>query len=235
MKKKKNILKKYFFLSWNYIGLCKNYIFMMIGIFFLFGLIGFFVPAPVEIEAKILELIENLLLKTQGLSAFGLIEFIFLNNFEVSLFSFIIGIFLGIFPLFVSLTNGYLVGFISVRVVAEGGIFSLWRLLPHGIFELTAIFISLGMGLRLAIIPIFNLFKKKKLQKVPSLILSFLFVLFVPFISALIFLVLNLLDVKLRKELWILIKNSLITFFVFVFPLLVVAAIIEGFLVYFLK
>ena len=33
--------------------------------------------------------------------------------------------------------------------VEKAGFFEMWRLLPHGIFELPAVFISLGLGIRL--------------------------------------------------------------------------------------
>jgi uncharacterized membrane protein SpoIIM required for sporulation len=44
--------------------------------------------------------------------------------------------------------------------VAENGIFVLWRLLPHGFFELFAVFISLGMGLKIGGF----IFQKKKIN-----------------------------------------------------------------------
>jgi len=46
--------------------------------------------------------------------------------------------------------------------VQTDGFLSLWRLLPHGIFELPAVFISLGMGLKIGMF----IFQKKKLELV---------------------------------------------------------------------
>ena len=60
----------------------------------------------------------------------------------------IFGIFLGIFPMVVAMLNGYILGFVALLSVSNEGIFVLWRLVPHGVFELPAVFISLGLGLK---------------------------------------------------------------------------------------
>ena len=62
-----------------------------------------------------------------------------------------LGVLFGIFPVAAAVTNGYLIGFVSRYAVEEYGIFVLWRLLPHGIFELPAIIISIGIGLKLGL------------------------------------------------------------------------------------
>jgi len=70
------------------------------------------------------------------------------------------GIMLSIFPVLSALVNGYVLGFVASKVSAGSGFFVLWRLLPHGIFELPALFISLGLGLKLGTF----VFQKKKLK-----------------------------------------------------------------------
>ena len=92
--------------------------------------------------------IQNLLSQTEGLSAPGLIVFIFLNNVQSSFFGVVLGFVLGVFPVLAAIANGYLVGFVGVMAVNSEGFSSLLRLLPHGIFELPAIFISFGMGIK---------------------------------------------------------------------------------------
>jgi stage II sporulation protein M len=47
----------------------------------------------------------------------------------------------------IAIVNGYLIGFVANMVVSQEGVLVLWRLLPHGIFELPAIFISIGLGI----------------------------------------------------------------------------------------
>jgi len=87
-----------------------------------------------------------------------LVSFIFFNNLQSSFLGMIFGFFLGIFSVITIVVNGYLLGFVSARVVQEGGVFVLWRLLPHGVFELPALFISMGLGLKLGM---FVFYKKR--------------------------------------------------------------------------
>jgi len=190
--KNKKILEEYK-KSWNFIKESRNFIYSVIGVFFVFLLIGFFIPTPTAISEQILKFIEELLQKTQDMGHFELISFIFFNNVQSSFFGMILGIFLGIFPLMAAIANGYLLGFVSSLVVNSEGVFILWRLFPHGIFELPAIFISLGLGLKMGTF----IFQKKKLESLKKYFL-----------------------------------NSLKVFLFFVLPLLIIAAIIEGTLIF---
>ena len=133
----------------NYIVDSKKYIYSIIVIFFASALIGFFVPLPDSVLEKLFDYIRDILAKTEGLSTWGLIEFIFLNNVQGSFFGMAFGIFFGLFPVVAAILNGFVLGIVSSMSVQVGGIFSLWRLFPHGIFELPAIFISLGLGVRI--------------------------------------------------------------------------------------
>ena len=160
----KNIYKE----SWNYIKDSKNFLWLIIGIFLFFFLIGFFVPVPEYISNKILDFIKEILGKTEGMSSLQLIKFIFLNNIQSSFFGVVFGAFFGIFPIIATIANGYLLGFVSNMAVQEAGVFSLWRLFPHGIFELPAVFISFGLGLRLGI----SIFNEKRFGTFKKNILS---------------------------------------------------------------
>jgi len=95
--------------------------------------------------------------------------------------------------LFSSIGNGYVVGFVLSKSVLDSGFSVIFNLFPHGIFELPAVFISLGMGLKLGFTFFQNNWKKKILK--------------------------NLL-------------NSLRVFVLIVFPLLIIAAIIESILIF---
>jgi len=143
--KKRFSLKNEYKKSFNYLRESRKFIYSIIVIFFYFG---FFVPAPDSLVEQILKFIQELMDKTQNMSYFELIQFIFLNNIQSSFMAMIFGIVLGIMPIIATIGNGYILGFVSALSVREKGIFVLWRLLPHGIFELPAIFISLGMGLK---------------------------------------------------------------------------------------
>ena len=116
--------------------------------FFGFALIAFFIPVPDYVRQEIIKILEEIIKKTEGMSRFELIRFIFFNNAQSSFLGLILGVFLGIFPLFFAAFNGYVLGFVALMAVEAGGAGVLWRILPHGIFELPAVFISLGFGLR---------------------------------------------------------------------------------------
>ena len=192
MKSKKFNLKKEFNKSLNYIKESKNFIYIVIGIFFFFAFIGFFIPTPDSISEQLLKFIQELMEKTAGMNQWELIQYIFLNNLQSSFFGLVLGVFFGIFPIITTIVNGYILGFVSIKVVSVEGIFVLWRLFPHGIFELPAVFISLGLGLKFGSF----IFQKKKFDSL--------------------------------KDYFV---NSLRVFFFIVFPLLVIAAIIEGSLI----
>ncbi|MDZ4226689.1 MAG: stage II sporulation protein M, partial [Candidatus Pacearchaeota archaeon] len=131
MKKKKGgFLAESYRESFDYIRNSRNFIYSIIIVFLFFSLIGFFIPAPPALEAKILEFIEELLRKTEGLSQGELIRFIFLNNIQSSFIGMIFGIILGVFPILTTLANGYLLGFVAAKTAEGSGIFILWRLLP---------------------------------------------------------------------------------------------------------
>ncbi|MDD5191731.1 MAG: stage II sporulation protein M [Candidatus Nanoarchaeia archaeon] len=125
----------------------KNYIWVSCIIFFLFALIGFFFP--VFFQQQILNLIRDLLKQTEGLDVWNMIRFIFVNNLKSSFFAIFCGIFFGIIPFAVSLVNGYVLGFVANKTIIAEGYLVLWRLFPHGIFELPAVLVSIGIGLRL--------------------------------------------------------------------------------------
>lgn len=195
MSKKTNrsFFAKNYLLSWDFIKETKNLIFISIGVFVLFSLIGFFTSPPEIVEQRIIDFIRELLLTTQGMSHWELIGFILFNNIQASFFGIILGIFLGIFPIISSILNGYLVGYVSSVAVSEAGISSLLNLVPHGIFELPALFISLGMGIKLGLF----IFQKDKKESLKSYL-----------------------------------KESLRVFVFVVIPLLIIAALIEGSLIF---
>ena len=145
---KRNFFAKKYSECWNYIKESRNFIYAIIGIFFGFSLAGFFLPVPEQIVLQILKFIEEILSKTDGMNQFELIKFIFLNNLQSSFTGMIFGVFLGVFPILGVIVNGYILGFVASISVQSEGIFVLWRLFPHGIFELPAVFISLGLGLK---------------------------------------------------------------------------------------
>ncbi|OYT36901.1 hypothetical protein B6U91_00095 [Candidatus Pacearchaeota archaeon ex4484_71] len=133
----------------DYLSDSRNFIFVILGLFILSAIIGFFVPAPSQVSSQILSYIQQLLNKTEGYNFIEMFLFIFFNNLKTSFVGLFGGIFFGVIPGIVSLSNGYLLGFVSIYSASESGFGILWRLIPHGIFELFAVFVSLGLGLKL--------------------------------------------------------------------------------------
>ena len=230
-KKTKNFFIENYRKSWEYIKESRNFIYITLIIFLLFAFIGAFVPVPELLAEQILEFIEELLRKTAGMSQGELMSFIFLNNLQSSFFGMIFGIALGIFSAITSILNGYLLGFVSSRAVYEEGIFVLWRLLPHGIFELPALFISTGLGLKLGFPFIYRYFKYYwKRKNIFALLAG---ILFLPF-SIILTLILNKNLRKYQfKDFLFKVNNSLRVFLFIILPFLLIAAIIEGCLIFF--
>src|SRR5690606_9220700 len=73
---------------------------------------------------------------------------IFTNNIRVSILVFVFGITLGVGSISILLQNGYILGVIGGLSFIKSESLYFWALiLPHGIIELIAIFISGGAGL----------------------------------------------------------------------------------------
>lgn len=230
--KDKKSLKEIYKSSFSYIFQCRQFIFISIAIFLIFFLLGFIVPAPKIIEQEIFNLIKELSQRLEGVYGLELVSYIFFNNLFASLFGLIFGIFFGIFSVTSSITNGYVLGFVSALSVNAGGFSSLWKLLPHGIFELPAIFISLGLGLSLGFPFVYRYFKYYSNKKEGLAILFGILFLFPAIVIT------ALVDKRLRdyqiRDFKHRLNNSLSVFFFVIVPLLIVAAIIEGLLITFL-
>ncbi|MBA2942000.1 stage II sporulation protein M [Paenibacillus sp. CGMCC 1.16610] len=70
------------------------------------------------------------------------------NNIRVAVLAFISGITLGIGTVYLMISNGLLVGALAAIYMQSGKSYVFWAyILPHGIIELTAIFIAGGAGL----------------------------------------------------------------------------------------
>ncbi|MCR4327870.1 MAG: stage II sporulation protein M [Nanoarchaeota archaeon] len=145
-----NFIVKSYRISFQYIKESRKFIYFATGIFLFFSLVGFFVPFPESFKMEILNYLIKLVNETEGYSLMEMILFLFNNNSISSFFGLFLGFFFGIFPFFNALINGLLLGIVANFSVSEVGVFSLWRLFPHGIFELPAIFLSLGLGLKLS-------------------------------------------------------------------------------------
>ena len=174
--------------SLSHIKQSRNYIYAVIGLFLLSTIMGVVFNQHLSfLDETLRELLE----KTINLSPIELISFILLNNSLASILGVVSGIILGIFPITSSISNGVVLGYVLSKV----GILEFWRLLPHGIFELPAVFISFGLGIKLGSF----IFAKNKIK-------------------------------TLKQNLGL----SIIAIVYIIIPLLIIAAIIEGALIFLL-
>lgn len=101
-----------------------------------------------------LQHLQNLALQIrQNQSVWHTFWTIFLNNVVAALFMIVLGIGAGIFPALMIWLNGLLMGFVTYLMVTKVHV-PAWKvvvfgLLPHGIFELTALILASGLGLQI--------------------------------------------------------------------------------------
>lgn len=147
--KKNNYIYNNFIIGLNNIKNSRNYIYFSFILFVVIGLIGFFYPHI--FTDKINEMIKNLVDQTKGLGPIGMISYIITNNIRSAFFAFLFGVLFGVVPMGILVVNGYVLGYVASKATNVGGISVLWRLFPHGIFEIPAIMISIGLGIRIGL------------------------------------------------------------------------------------
>ncbi|MCD6467400.1 MAG: stage II sporulation protein M [Methanomicrobia archaeon] len=132
----------------------KGFILVGVILFVIGGIAGYTVylnnPDLANLEgSSIFSGLEQKISFFQNLNILGKIIFIFLNNLLVALISVFLGAILGLFPIFIALMNGFVVGIVAGKVLESNGIgYLLVGLVPHGIFEIPAILIAIGLGLK---------------------------------------------------------------------------------------
>jgi stage II sporulation protein M len=157
--KKSSFIYENFKSSLSFLKEIKTFILLSLILFIISAIFGYIFPTLFQKE--IAQLISDLVNQTQGLTSLELIKFIFLNNLKSSFFAVFFGFIFGIIPLVIAIFNGYVLGFVANKAVSVEGISVLLRLLPHGIFEIPAILISVASGLKLGIF----IFKRHKDMK----------------------------------------------------------------------
>ena len=190
-------MKKHLKKAWNdtleELSESRRYVFAAAILFFVFAIVGFVFSGHLTI---INILLKQIVTQVRDLSGIRLIVYIFLNNSQSALMSLVLGIGLGIVPVMNAVFNGLVIGYVLSKVFVIGGFSEVWKILPHGIFELPAIFIALGVGMRLGTMFFDKTWRKKVGERIYRAALIFVFV---------------------------------------ILPLLLIAAIIEGLVITFLK
>jgi stage II sporulation protein M len=162
LKKKHNFIYKNFLDALDYTKKLKIHFLFSLTLFFTIGILGFIFPIFFIEEIKIF--IQELIQLTSGMNSFELTAYIIYNNIKSALLAIIFGIFFGVIPIAIIVMNGYILGFISSKAAAMEGILILWKLLPHGIFEIPAVLLSTAIGLKLGLF-LFTYRGKNKLKE----------------------------------------------------------------------
>lgn len=166
--------------AWEHIKKCENYIYFSILLYFVFLGIGFFQPQVLYDETH------SLIFDDVADEEISVLNFFF-HNLKINLYKLFLGFMFGIVPFFITLLNGYVIGF-GISEVSELVTPSfLLGFLFLGFLELSAGFIAGGLGLKSATF----IFKKKKLKTLKNYLLNnvrvgFLIVMPILFISAII-------------------------------------------------
>jgi stage II sporulation protein M len=120
----------------------KNYIFLSIFLFLNGAMIGYFWPERFEV---LLATLHGMAEQLRDRSAPVIILSILAQNASSAFLAIWLGIIAGIVPLIGAVANGILLG--VVVALLGNGLGIVLGVLPHGIFELPAIFIAWGLGL----------------------------------------------------------------------------------------
>jgi stage II sporulation protein M len=87
---------------------------------------------------------------------------IFLKNLLASATALLLGLGLGLIPLLILTSNGFLLGVVAYSAVQKSGpIFLAAGIMPHGIFELPAVLVSISLGFRLGYLLALTLAREK--------------------------------------------------------------------------
>ena len=137
----------------------RRYIYFTIILFVGGAVVGYAFPSRF---AGLLGTIQGLAARLVESSTPAVILTLFLQNASSAFIATWLGLIFGLVPLFGALVNGIILG--AVLALTGGGLMALLSLIPHGIFELPAIFISWGLGLWRGMWP-FQGEKKKSYQE----------------------------------------------------------------------
>lgn len=182
-KPSENLIYSNFKTSWNLVFQNLNYIYIAIFLFLLFFILALAFQIPPSLDQQIKLLLQKLVLRTENLDTFQLISYIFVNNLGVAIMAIVFGLFFCLAPILIAASNGYVLGYLTKLLVSKLGLFhgisSLWRILPHGVFELPAIFIGLALGIKFGVIFIKSLNENSFKNFIKFLIEVFKIILYV--------------------------------------------------------
>ena len=123
----------------------REFIYLAVAFFLIGAVIGF--AFPESFRPFFMDFEEYLEDRFAGRDALVTILLIFIQNFMAAVIAIIFGFLLGLVPVLSAVTNGILLGVVISMLAGSNQLLDLWKILPHGIFELPAIFIAWGLGI----------------------------------------------------------------------------------------
>jgi stage II sporulation protein M len=133
-----------------YLNSIRVYIGLSVAIFAVTAVMGYYTaeynPALADEWLKELDALKWIL----GQPPIIIMIIIFLKNLLASIMSVLLGLGLGIVPLIVDTSNGFMLGLVSYSVLQkEGLLYLLAGIVPHGVIELPTVLVSIALGFRL--------------------------------------------------------------------------------------
>lgn len=119
--------------------------FIIISLLFLVSILFGMIFAEL-ISKLFISLLETIVEQALTYTGFALIGFITLNNLRSALMSILLGPIAGIFPVFSAIINGLIIGAVLMLNLTN-----VWKIIPHGIFELPAIILAMAIGFKLGV------------------------------------------------------------------------------------
>jgi stage II sporulation protein M len=145
-----------------YLRSIRVYIVLSVMIFALTAVMGYFAAGlNSEMAASMLQELE-MLKWIMDQPPVMIMIIIFLKNFMACVMSVLLGLGLGLLPLLVVVTNGFMLGVVSYNVIQKAGpLYLLAGILPHGIIELPVVLVSIAVGFRLGYLVALSIFGEK--------------------------------------------------------------------------
>jgi stage II sporulation protein M len=139
------------------------YIALSVFLFFLTAIMGYFAakfdPQIAANWTKELEMLRWIMDQPPIL----IMIIIFLKNLLASAMAILLGLGLGLVPLLVVTSNGFLLGIVAYGAVQKVGIlYLLAGILPHGIIELPVVLLSIAIGFRLGHLLALTILREKE-------------------------------------------------------------------------
>ena len=133
-----------------YLKSIRNYIAVSVFLFALTALMGYFAAAlDPELAAEWTSQLEALKW-IMDQPPILIMMIIFFKNLLACALSVLLGIGLGLVPLMVVTTNGFLLGIVAYGAIQkEGVLYLIAGIMPHGIIELPIVLLSIAIGFRL--------------------------------------------------------------------------------------